>query len=51
MTPTQLKNRNEKLMQDKQSGRYTVMELAIKWNITPARIYQIVKEYEQTLDK
>ena len=44
MTPTQTKRRNQMIFKDHESKKYTSMELAIKYQMTPARVYQIINE-------
>lgn len=39
------KERDRRLMKDYQSGKYTVLELAFKYKITPQRIQQLRKKY------
>lgn len=47
MLPQALKKRNQEIYEAWLTKKYTAMELAIKFNMTPARVYQIVQELQQ----
>lgn len=42
----ELKERNQELLKDFESGNFTMVELVKRYDITPARIYQIVRRLE-----